>query len=146
VAIVIIAVCWKRHKQGPDAIKKNTRMTVTVVLPEVRYSSSLYKRIIHYVKRRQCIANCISNVMFSFPLITKKQFASALRILSSNHNARQFILIRCKHSQRASQLAHNVITTLVKGCCKVRSNLTFTRRSYNITFLSGIRARVVNVG
>lgn len=39
VAIVIIAVCWKRHKQGPDAIKKGTRMTVTVLLPEVSTNS-----------------------------------------------------------------------------------------------------------
>lgn len=37
VAIVIIAVCWKQHKQGPDAIITNTTMTVTVMLPEVRY-------------------------------------------------------------------------------------------------------------
>ena len=36
VAIVIIAVCWKQHKQGPDAIKTNPTMTVTVLLPEVR--------------------------------------------------------------------------------------------------------------
>ena len=43
-------------------------------------------------------------------------------------------------------IAHDVITTLVKGFCKVRSNLTFTRRSHNITFLSEIRARGVNVG
>jgi hypothetical protein len=44
-------------------------------------------------------------------------------------------------------IAHEVITiTLVKGFCKVRSNLTFTRRSHNITFLSGIRAHGVNVG
>ena len=44
VAIVIIAVCWKQHKQGPGAIKKNTRMTVTVLLPEVIINAILYKR------------------------------------------------------------------------------------------------------
>jgi hypothetical protein len=42
VAIVIIAICWKRHKQGPDAIKKNTRLTVTVLLPEVSHLKLFY--------------------------------------------------------------------------------------------------------
>ena len=56
------------------------------------------------------------------------------------------IRVSLESQRKATQLAHNVITTLVKGCCKVRSNLTFTRRSYNITFLSGIRACGVNVG
>ena len=46
VAIVIIAICWKRHKQGPDAIKKNTRMTVPVLLPEVSDPSQTIIRML----------------------------------------------------------------------------------------------------
>ena len=36
VAIVFIAVCWRKHKQGPYTINKDAFLTVPVFLPEVR--------------------------------------------------------------------------------------------------------------
>ena len=57
--------------------------------------------------------SCITSVQDSLPTQVrwrlfsthrKTQLARLLQVLSSNHNARQFILIRCKYSQRACEL------------------------------------------
>lgn len=48
VGMVIIAVCWKHHKQSPDFMKKTTLPTITVFLPEVgrdSYTNSTKKNI-----------------------------------------------------------------------------------------------------
>lgn len=42
----------------------------------------------------------------SFPF---SELASSLRVLSCNHNAQQFILITCNHSQRAKKRAQPIV-------------------------------------
>jgi hypothetical protein len=68
-----------------------------------------------------------------FPVLAR---SSSLRVhawaLSSNHNARQLILIRCKHSQRVARSFVRGLENRLKACC--RHQVFYDKFLYKIFF------------